>query len=255
MKRRARAIAKRKDSRATPRFLARFRAASVALAVLFLESINPSAHGADTAEAASIFNQRCTACHTFGNGIKVGPDLKNVNERHERPWLLRFIRGSSIVIASGDPAATALFAKFNQTRMPDWSDLSEDQVNAILDWFAADGPEHQQPPEERSAKFATPADIEGGRAIFRGTARLASGGLPCATCHAVSDGASSMGGTLGPDLSTTYPRYQDKFLTTFLRHPCFRRSPDSSAGQYLAPEEIFALKAYLRNVAPSNSGR
>ncbi len=247
-------------ARSHARPFARFRVLALAFAVVFVESIHPLAQGADATEAASIFNQRCTACHTFGNGVKVGPDLKGATERRTRPWLLKFIRGSSQVIASGDETATALFAKFNQTRMPDWSDLSEDQVNAILDWFAVDGPEHQIPIDERSAKLATTADVEAGRSIFVGSARLSSGGLACVTCHSAADPSSTtavMGGSLGPALTTAYTRYQDRSLTTFLRHPCFRRSPDSSASQYLAPEEIYALKAYLRQVAApvSNSGR
>jgi len=28
-----------------------------------------------SAQAAATFNSRCTACHTYGKGIKVGPDL------------------------------------------------------------------------------------------------------------------------------------------------------------------------------------
>jgi cytochrome c2 len=46
-------------------------------------------------EAAATFNGRCTACHTYGKGIKVGPDLKGVTERRKRDWLLKFIHASS----------------------------------------------------------------------------------------------------------------------------------------------------------------
>src|SRR3989441_12591818 len=53
-----------------------------------------------SAEAATIFNRRCTACHTYGKGVKVGPDLKGVTERRKRDWLLKFIYASSSVIKS-----------------------------------------------------------------------------------------------------------------------------------------------------------
>src|SRR5205823_2366847 len=89
-----------------------------------------------SAEAAATFNKRCTACHTFGKGVKVGPDLKDVTKRRDRAWLHKFIRGSSSVIGSGDPIATKLFAEFRQQRMPDWVDLSEKQVDDILDYLA-----------------------------------------------------------------------------------------------------------------------
>src|SRR5262249_54191159 len=53
-----------------------------------------------SAEAAAIFNRRCTACHTYGKGIKVGPDLKGVTERRKHDWLVKFIHASSSVIKS-----------------------------------------------------------------------------------------------------------------------------------------------------------
>jgi cytochrome c2 len=64
------------------------------------------ASAADSAEAKAIFRKRCTACHTFGRGVKVGPDLKGVTERRTLEWVVRFVRDSSGVIQSGDPTAT-----------------------------------------------------------------------------------------------------------------------------------------------------
>src|SRR5438445_12654616 len=40
--------------------------------------ISAGAGATDPADARKIFNHRCTACHTFGRGVKVGPDLKGV---------------------------------------------------------------------------------------------------------------------------------------------------------------------------------
>ena len=65
-------------------------------------------------EAKGIFRKRCMACHTFGKGIKVGPDLKGVTDRRQREWLLNFIRSSSNVIQSGDRVATRLFVEFKR---------------------------------------------------------------------------------------------------------------------------------------------
>jgi mono/diheme cytochrome c family protein len=132
--------------------------------------------------------------------------------------------------------------------MPDWTDLSPQDVNAILDWLAADGPE-QKPADERDAELASAADVGRGRALFAGRAPLASGGLTCAACHAVRDHGRRSGGTLGPDLTDTYVKYRDRALTLQLRHPCTPRQPELSSGRYLEPDEAFALKAYLRDVA------
>jgi mono/diheme cytochrome c family protein len=194
-------------------------------------------------EAKAIFSKRCTVCHTFGKGVKVGPDLKGVTERRPREWLVRFIRTSSSVIQSGDPTATKLFRDFKQERMPDWSDLSSDQVFAILDYFAADGP-LQKEPDERDATTATADEIEMGRQLFSGVTRLNHGGRSCKTCHAIRS-RESAGGSLGPDLTGAYLKYRDAALTDFLRRPCIPREPESSASGYLTPQESFDLKAYM----------
>jgi mono/diheme cytochrome c family protein len=226
----------------------KYRRAFIIATVATFSFLALAEHPAHATDPKKLFNSRCTACHTFGHGVKVGPDLKGVTARRPRPWLLRFIRSSQRVIKSGDPVAGELFARFKQQRMPDWSDLSPEAVAAILDWFAADGPE-QKEPDERDAELATAADVARARGLFEGTAPLASGGLACAACHSVREGGGRHGGTLGPDLTETYLRYRDRALTMFLRRPCTPREPEQSAPRYLAPEEAFALKAYLRELA------
>lgn len=207
-------------------------------------------------EAASTFNKRCTACHTFGKGIKVGPDLKDVNQRRRREWLLHFIHESSKVIKSGDPTATTLFVQFKQQRMPDWTDLAEKQINDILDYLAVGGPDIK-PPDERNAELAKPAEIERGRQLFYGQTRFKYDAKACASCHSVQ-GAGLRGGSLGPDLTNVYLKYEDESLTAFLRHPCFEGDSTASSTGYLTAKESFALKSFLRQVAehqPTNAAR
>lgn len=217
-----------------------------ASAVVFALAIGLAAGSAsaDSTEARKIFTQRCMACHTFGKGVKVGPDLKGVTERRQRPWLLQFIRSSQSVIASGDPVATALFQQFKQQQMPDWLDLSEAQIGDLLDWLAANGPD-QQEGDSRAAMTATVAEIERGRRLFHGETALALGGAPCAGCHAAADG---VGGSLAPALTNIYSAYQDGALTQILKRPCVMRFPESAAPSFLLAEETFALKAYLHHI-------
>jgi mono/diheme cytochrome c family protein len=222
---------------------------SISCAALIVFSIVALAsRPAGAVDPKKVFNQRCTACHTFGKGIKVGPDLKGVTTRRQRPWLLSFIRSSQTVISRGDPVATELYRTFKKQRMPDWTDLSPQDVTAILDWLAADGPD-QKPADERDAELATAADVARARALFEGRVGLASGGAACASCHAIRDHEHRGGGTLGPDLTSAYLRYRDRALTLYLRHPCTPREPELGSGRYLEPDEAFALKAYLREAA------
>ncbi|HZJ67925.1 MAG TPA: respiratory nitrate reductase subunit gamma [Kofleriaceae bacterium] len=226
------------------------RAAIVAVAFVGAGLSARTAH-ADAAEAKKIFNTRCTACHTFGKGVKVGPDLKGVTERRQRAWLLKFVRTSSKVIESGDPIATELFTQFKQQRMPDWIDLSEEQVNSILDWLGVNGPD-QLDPDAKAAELATAAEIDIGRQLFHGERKLTRGGTACGSCHSIRDASGSSGGTLAFELTDIYSGYQDVAMTQFLKHPCTDRLPESQGPAFLAPDEAYALKAYMRHCALTN---
>jgi cytochrome c2 len=228
-------------------FGSRSREYHFVILVLF-SGINRPVHGAsDINEAKVIFRKRCMACHTFGKGIKVGPDLKGVTDRRKRDWLLTFITSSSKVIQSGDPTATKLFKDFKQERMPDWSDLSPEQITGILNYFAIDGP-LQKEPDERDATSATSAEIKTGKELFHGETHLQYGGQPCVTCHTIGV-TEPRDGHLGPDLTKVYWKYRDRALTDFLKHPCFPREPEMSGPDYLAPQELFDLKAYMAKAA------
>jgi nitrate reductase gamma subunit len=224
----------------------RFLALAIAAHTLLFAGVA----SADTAEAKKIFTTRCMACHTFGKGVKVGPDLKGVTERRQRAWIVQFVRSSSTMVGS-DPIAVQLFDQFKQQRMPDWTDLSEPQINGIMDWLAASGPD-QQDPDARSAELATAAEIETGRQLFHGARPLSLGGIACAGCHTIRDEAGSGGGVFASDLTGVYSQYQDIAMTMFLKRPCFLRFPESNGATYLAPDESYALKAYLRSCALHN---
>lgn len=209
---------------------------------LFVSIVAPVASAA--ADPATTFSRKCSSCHTFGKGVLVGPDLKGVTGRHKREWLISWITSSETVIRSGDRDATALFAKFKQ-RMPDQS-LAPPEIEALLDYLAAGGPEADARKRERRADMATAAEIDMGRALFVGERSLGSGGGACVSCHRVGD-AVGAGGTLGPDLASAYARYQDKALAALLAKGCFPRAVSTADPVILTDEESFALRAFLRH--------
>jgi len=209
---------------------------------LILATLSPVASAAT--DPATTFARKCTSCHTFGKGILVGPDLKGVTDRHKREWLISWITSSETLIRTGDRQATALFAKFKQ-RMPDQS-LSAADIQALLDYFAADGPEADARKKERWADTATAAEIEAGRLLFTGERVLVNGGGSCSSCHRLGE-AVAAGGTLGPDLSAAFARYQDKGLATLLTRGCFPRAISTSDAAIVTDDESFALRAFLHH--------
>jgi protein SCO1 len=81
-----------------------------------------------------LFATRCAACHTIGNGDKIGPDLLGVTNVRDRAWLARMIADSNKMIEENDPIATALFKKYKEVRMPPLG-LPEADVNTLIEFM------------------------------------------------------------------------------------------------------------------------
>ena len=195
-----------------------------------------------------MFTRKCSSCHTFGRGVLVGPDLKGVTNRHSRDWLVAWISSSESLIRAGDSAATALFNRFKPQRMPDQT-FTPAELSALLDYLAAGGPEADARRKDRRADTATHAEIEMGRSLFVGQRALANGGASCFSCHRIGAKVSA-GGTLGPDLSSAYARYQDRGLAALLVRGCFPRTRPTLGPATLTEQEAFVLKAFLRPEVP-----
>src|SRR6185369_9542661 len=93
-------------------------------------------HGLDP--AGHMFDQRCSACHTIGQGDAVGPDLSGVTERRQRAWLERYLAEPDKMLVERDPIATALFDKYKTVRMPNLH-LSQDEIAALFAYLKAQG--------------------------------------------------------------------------------------------------------------------
>lgn len=83
-----------------------------------------------------LFISACAACHTIGEGVRVGPDLAGVTLRRDRTWLERYIQAPQRMIAQGDPVAVALDAQFPVVRMPNLG-MSSTDVGDLLHYLGA----------------------------------------------------------------------------------------------------------------------
>ena len=81
-----------------------------------------------------LFATRCAACHTIGNGDKVGPDLLGVTSVRDRAWLGRVITEPDKLIDEKDPIITALFKKYKEVPMPRLN-LPEADVNTLIEFM------------------------------------------------------------------------------------------------------------------------
>lgn len=98
-----------------------------------------------------IFSLRCAACHNVNKQL-TGPALAGVHERREFSWIVNFVRSSQKLVKNGDKDAIALFEKFNKIPMPDHSDLTDEDIQSIVEYIKAES----KPVVAEQAPFAKP---------------------------------------------------------------------------------------------------
>jgi protein SCO1 len=85
-----------------------------------------------------LFKKMCAPCHTIGVGDRVGPDLRGVTTRREKPWLAAFIRNPGQMRAQQDPVALALAAQFPAVRMPALGLAENDAAADLISYLATE---------------------------------------------------------------------------------------------------------------------
>jgi protein SCO1/2 len=80
-----------------------------------------------------LFSSRCAACHSFGKGDELGPDLMGITARRERKWLVNYLAEPNKMRARKDPIALEL-AKNNKVLMPNLA-LTKKQLEEIMEYL------------------------------------------------------------------------------------------------------------------------
>jgi len=132
------------------------RNSSLALvAGLLLMSGNP-AMAQDAVQGKKIFEGNCIACHSLDADV-VGPALKNVHERRGDEWLVKFIKNSQELVASGDKDAVEVYEKYKKIPMPAFSgSLSDEDIANVIAYVK----EASAQPVEVVADPAAPTDSQ-----------------------------------------------------------------------------------------------
>lgn len=210
-----------------------------------------------------IFNSTCKACHTIGGGKLVGPDLENVQDRHNEAWLISFIKSSTSLVKSGDKAADSIFQAFNQVVMPDHPTLSDADIKGIIAYIK----ENSAAPiaaNEESASATTEAEnteetlignAKRGRLLFVGELRFDNGGASCNSCHNVDLPGYISGGALGKDLTHAVSRLSEAGVAAVVSGLPFPQMKETYTAHPVSPQEIADLTAFLNYVdqnAPEN---
>ena len=207
------------------------------------------AAGQDTAD---FYKKNCANCHTIGGGRLTGPDLKDVSQRKDRDWLIRFMMDPQAVIDSGDDYAQKILRESRNVPMPKLPGMTRERSEYLLDLIDAESKleASQFKGIQVSNEPFTDDDRVRGREIFLGRVALEKGGTACIACHDMHDTRALGGGRLGPDLTNVYERLKDrKTLSAWLSAPATETMQPVFSKHPLTSEEIHSLVAYFESSA------
>ena len=93
------------------------------------------------------FESKCLACHSLGQGPKLGPDLAGVTQRRTDDWIAKWLKSPEKMLAN-DESAKAMLKQFNNIPMPNQNldDAEIAQYVKYFHWF------DQQPAPVAAAK-------------------------------------------------------------------------------------------------------
>ena len=216
----------------------------LALFILFPVSL-PAQQGDAVSQGKAIFQARCSSCHTVGGGDLIGPDLKGITARRDPRWLERFIRQPDLMIREKDPIALELLNKYSGLAMPNLG-IGQSEAASILAYLGAAGGAQQQEAAPAAASPAPAGSSATGAALFNGTSAFQNGGAQCIACHSLAGIAPPGGGSLGPDLTGAFRKYNGaQGLTSALAGMAFPTMAPVYRAHALTPQEQADLVAYL----------
>ena len=79
------------------------------------------------------FESKCLACHSVGEGKKLGPDVAGVTKRRSKEWLARWMKEPDKMLQT-DADAKAMLKEYNNIPMPN-QNLTDAEIKQYLKYF------------------------------------------------------------------------------------------------------------------------
>jgi len=174
-------------------------------------------------------------------------------------WIIKFVTSSQTMIKDGDKDAVALFVEYNNIIMPD-PNLSEEQIKVILNFIinisldneAGDGQSIAEISPWKPLSEAGGDNVSSGEQLFEGDFSgenpYKNGGPTCNSCHHVMSNAVMAGGSLAPELTKAFTKYNEAGLIAILNDPPFPIMKAAYLNHPLTEEEVYDLAAFLQFV-------
>lgn len=116
-----------------------------------------TAPSGDAAAGEALFKANCTSCHALNKRV-LGPALAGVNNRHNEAWLIKWIKNSPAMVASGDKEAVKIYEEYNKAAMTPFPQFSDDDVKNILAYIKVEGDKAAAAPTAVTGTAASASD-------------------------------------------------------------------------------------------------
>jgi len=219
-------------------------------------------------QGEEVFQQNCVACHTIGEGDRVGPDLEGVASRRSPEWFALWVDRPRQMVESGDSIAVQIDQQYEQDMVS--LGLSSEEIAALMEYFGYSEQEIQGGTEalEKEAVAESgkteeipieEASVRIGRKLFTGRRSFENGGARCQSCHDYAGLSAPGGGNMGPDLTEAHDRLGQAVVTWPASQPPMRSLYEDNpltekekahllaflkSGQGRAPQRIWTLLGY-----------
>jgi nitrite reductase (NO-forming) len=98
-----------------------------------IPSVEATPSDPEAARGKLAFESKCLACHSIGQGKKLGPDLAGVGKRRSDDWLTRWLKSPEKMLESDGDAKT-LLKEYNDIPMPN-QNLSDAEIRQYIRYF------------------------------------------------------------------------------------------------------------------------
>lgn len=228
-----------------------FRKAIAGLLPLIILLISFPVWAVSQNDGKQLFEKHCTVCHKLGEGKLVGPELLGITQIREREWLVKFIRNSKELIDAGDPVAVKVFEENNKIPMQAFTNLSDNEINSIIDYI-----ENWEPPKAQEFTVDvnkrdgfTETEILRGERMFYGLIPFENGGTTaCNSCHYTKNSDSLNWNPSAMDLAHAFMEKDGMNIYASMSEPASAVMEKAHAEYKLNEQEIYYISAYLSHI-------
>jgi nitrite reductase (NO-forming) len=98
-----------------------------------IPAVNATPTDPQAARGKLAFESKCLACHSMGQGKKLGPDLAGVTKLRSADWLARWLKEPEKMLQT-DATAKAMLKEYNNIPMPN-QNLTDAEVREYIKYF------------------------------------------------------------------------------------------------------------------------